>query len=271
MSTWNSISILGAGNLGSAIADGITASGLFKPGSVTLTRRNSEKLSAYSDRGFRVTSNNSEAVKQSGIILIAVEPHSLDGLLDEIGKELDPEKHLVISVIAGVETSYIRKKIGSAVPLVRAAPNTAVETGDSMTVLCSPNPDQNILGTAQKIFNSVGETRIINEKLMPAATALCASGIAFFLRAIRAAAQAGVETGFSSSDATFMAAQTAKGAAELLLTKQGDPEQEIDRVTTPGGCTISGLNRMEKKGFSAAFIEGILHAAQKAGKLHEDS
>jgi len=270
MSMWNSIAIIGAGNLGTAIAEGITKNKLYKPADITLTRRNSAPLKAFADRGFHVTTDNLEAVDRADVLLIAVEPDGLATVLEKIRGRLDPKRHLLISVIAGVETRYLRRMTGGDIPVVRAAPNTAVETGDSMTTLCTPDKRSEVIDTARRIFDSVGETMLIDESLMAASTALCASGIAFFLRAIRAAAQAGVETGFSSQDATRMAAQTAKGAASLLLHRQSSPESEIDRVTTPGGCTISGLNRMEQRGFSAAFIDGILHAAEKAGKLHNE-
>ncbi len=105
---------------------------------------------------------------------------------------------------------------------------------------------------------------------MTPATVLCACGIAFFLRAIRAASQGGIEIGFHAEDALAMAAQTARGAASLLLESGKHPESEIDRVTTPMGCTIAGLNQMEHEGFSSALIRGIITSANKAAKLGKD-
>lgn len=270
MSQWKKISIIGAGNLGQAIAEGITASGLYEPSSITLSRRRAEQLEPFRERGFKTVSDNLEAVAASDILLIAVEPHQLDSLLAEIREKIDPDRHLLISVIAGVETETILEKIGRAVPLVRSAPNTAVSVGKSMTCLCSADGNRDALQAAERIFATIGETAVLDESMMPAATALCASGIAFFLRAVRAASQAGVEIGFSPELARKLAAQTAYGATALLLHRGTDPESEIDRVTTPGGCTISGLNRMEKKGFSSAMIEGIRHATDKAKRLHDN-
>jgi len=122
---------------------------------------------------------------------------------------------------------------------------------------------------AKTIFESVGTTMIIDEEQMSAATALCACGTAFFLRSIRAASQGGIEIGFHSDDALAMAAQTAKGAAALLLERGLHPEREIDRVTTPRGATISGLNEMEHQGFSSALIRGITTSAHKVEGLYK--
>jgi pyrroline-5-carboxylate reductase len=121
----------------------------------------------------------------------------------------------------------------------------------------------------QQIFNTLGTTIIINEDMMSAATALCACGIAFFLRTIRAAAQGGVEIGFHARDAIHIAAQTALGAAQLLLQNGSHPEEEIDKVTSPKGCTIAGLNEMEHQGLSSAMIKGIKLSAGIAQELYK--
>src|SRR5690606_29558951 len=118
------------------------------------------------------------------------------------------------------------------------------------------------------MFETVGSVVKINEDLMTAATALCACGVAFFLRAIRAASQGGVEIGFHADEALKMAVQTAKGAADLLLLHGTHPESEIDKVTSPKGCTIAGLNEMEHHGFSSSLIKGIKLSALKAGNLY---
>jgi len=138
-----------------------------------------------------------------------------------------------------------------------------------MTCLSADSKANGRLKIAEDIFNQVGKTLIIDEELMIPATALCACGIAFFLRAIRAASQGGIEIGFHSEEALIMAAQTAKGAAALLLSGETHPEGEVDKVTTPRGCTISGLNQMEHSGFSSALIKGIVTSAEKAALLYK--
>lgn len=260
--------ILGAGNIGCSIANGLTASDIFKPNQTTLTRRRTDKLSEYIEKGYNVTSDNIDAVKNSDILIACVEPHQLDGLLKEISSALDPEKHLLISVVSGAKISDIQKNIPDGVPVVRAMPNTAIAIRESMTCICSESSNQSAIDTTKAIFDTVGETLVIEENQMSSATALVACGIAFFLRAIRAASQGGIEIGFSSNESLAMATQTAKGAASLLGAMKNHPEYEIDRVTTPKGCTISGLNQMEHGGFSSAMIKGILTSAEKAEKLY---
>lgn len=262
------IAILGAGNLGCSIANGLTASDIFKPSQQILTRRRTDKLDEYKEEGYNVTSDNIDAVKNSDILVACVEPHQLDGLLKEISSALDPERHLLISVVSGAKISDIKKNIHDGVAVVRAMPNTAIAIRESMTCICSESSNQTAIDTTKTIFDTVGETLVIQEDQMSSATALVACGIAFFLRAIRAASQGGIEIGFSSQESLAMATQTAKGAASLLGAMKNHPEYEIDRVTTPKGCTISGLNQMEHGGFSSAMIKGILTSAEKAEKLY---
>lgn len=260
--------ILGAGNIGCSIANGLTASDIFNPSQQTLTRRRTDKLSEYTEKGYNITSDNIEAVKNSDILITCVEPHQLDGLLKEISSALDPEKHLLISVVSGAKISDIQKNIPDGVAVVRAMPNTAIAIRESMTCICSESSNKIAIETTKAIFDTVGETLVIQEDQMSSATALVACGIAFFLRAIRAASQGGIEIGFSSQESLAMATQTAKGAASLLGAMKNHPEYEIDRVTTPKGCTISGLNQMEHGGFSSAMIKGILTSAEKAERLY---
>jgi len=138
-----------------------------------------------------------------------------------------------------------------------------------MTTIASDSATREKMELVKGVFDAVGETLIIQEELMTSATALCACGIAFFLRSIRAASQGGVEIGFHAEDALKMAAQTALGAAALLLANHSHPEQEIDKVTSPKGCTIAGLNEMEHQGFSSSLIKGIKLSAEKAGGLYK--
>ncbi len=260
--------ILGAGNLGCSIANGLHASGVFSPEQMYLTRRRAEKLDAFKEKNFKVTSNNLEAVNNTDIIVLCVEPHQLDGLLDEISSAIKPEKHILISVVSGAKIADIAAKVPANVPIARAMPNTAIAIRESMTCICADATGKIAIDITKAIFDTVGETQVIREEQMTSATALCACGIAFFLRAIRAASQGGIEIGFNSQEALAMAAQTAKGAASLLNAMHNPPEYEIDRVTTPKGCTISGLNQMEHGGFSSAMIKGILTSAEKAEKLY---
>ncbi|HEV8539080.1 MAG TPA: pyrroline-5-carboxylate reductase [Bacteroidota bacterium] len=221
--------------------------------------------------GFHVTDDNNEAVRNSELIVLAVLPHQLNDLLGAIRERVDARKHLLVSVVSGVSTKDILSRLGKEAEIVRAMPNTAIAIGESMTCIASGNASTKSLARVTSMFDTVGKTIEINEELITSATALCACGIAFFLRAIRAASQGGIEIGFHADEALTLAAQTAKGAAALILATHNHPEREIDKVTSPKGCTIAGLNEMEHQGFSSALIKGIKTSAAKANELYSDS
>jgi pyrroline-5-carboxylate reductase len=265
------VAILGGGNIGLAIMNGLTESSIYSPQNISITKRNIKPILYLKRQNINVTSDNINSVKKSSIIIIAVQPQQLNGILDEIKDYIIPEVHTVISVVSGATISAIKKRLPVKTPVIRAMPNTAIALKESMTCLSSEGGNDKALKQAVEIFNAVGKTMIINEDLMIPATALCACGIAFFLRAIRAASQGGIEIGFHSEEALLMASQTAKGAATLLLDMKSHPESEVDKVTTPRGCTISGLNQMEHNGFSSALIKGIVTSADKAALLYKNT
>ena len=260
------MAILGAGNIGSSLATGLVKAGRYKAEEIVLTTRTKPR----NTEGFGWTTDNREAVKNSDIIVIAVLPQQLNHLLETISPALDSSRHLLISVVSGVSCQDLKSHCGLGMQVVRAMPNTAIAIGESMTCIATDNATQKNIDLVESLFNTVGVTVHINEELMTSATALNACGIAFFLRAIRAASQGGVEIGFHAEDALRMAAQTAKGAASLLLERESHHESEIDKVTSPKGCTIAGLNEMEHQGFSSAMIRGIKTSAVKAAKLYEE-
>ena len=268
MSSIKKVAILGGGNIGLSIARGLIKDKRFSASNIYITRRNQAALSNLAKKGYKVTTNNNEAVKNSEIIIIAVQPQQLNDLLTGIKKNLKAGKH-IISIVSGASINAIKKITGKNIEVIRAMPNTAIAIRESMTCLSGSDKRNSSLQIAKDIFDSVGQTLIIDEELMVPATALCACGIAFFLRAIRAASQGGIEIGFHSEEALLMAAQTAKGAAGLLLSMENHPESEVDKVTTPRGCTIAGLNQMEHNGFSSAMIKGIVSSADKAALLYK--
>jgi pyrroline-5-carboxylate reductase len=265
------ITIIGAGNIGLALADGIVRSGEATPADITLTRRNTASLNTLTKKGFRCTTHNKDAIKNASVIFICVLPQQLNECLQEIGGSINPAKQLLVSVVTGAFTEDIRKRVNTPgqLRIIRAMPNTAMKAGQSMTCIAASNATQKDIQLVKKIFDAVGSTLLIKEELMSAATALCACGTAFFLRAIRAASQGGVEIGFHAEEAIHIAAQTALGAAALLLQSGQHPEAEIDKVTSPQGCTIAGLNEMEHQGFSSAMIKGIKLSANIAKGLYK--
>ncbi|TAL46387.1 MAG: pyrroline-5-carboxylate reductase [Chitinophagaceae bacterium] len=263
--------IIGAGNIGMALAEGLIRAGVCRKNDITITRRNLASLSEYAKAGYKISTNNKEAIKGADTVFMCVLPQQLDEVLNELKTAVDVKKQLFVSVVTGAHTQAFRDKLGSKLRIIRAMPNTAMKVGESMTCLAAANATQRDIELVQSIFNTMGQSLLISEDMMSAATALCACGIAFFLRTIRAASQGGVEIGFHAHDALQIASQTALGAAKLLIANQTHPEQEIDKVTSPKGCTIAGLNEMEHQGLSSALIKGIKLSANMAGNLYKQS
>lgn len=251
------VTILGGGNLGSALAKGLARTKEAQQKyDVTITRRNIELIQHLEEDGIATTSDNLEAVKDAEILIFAVQPTQIEALVEEIKPDLDPQQHILISTITGLKNKEIAELTGDDFSIVRVMPNTAAAINQSMTCVGKTLYDQAEQATIE-LFDTLGKTLLINAELMEASTVLGACGIAFFLRYIRAASQGGIEVGFHADEAQLIAAQTALGAAGLLLESGGHPEQEIDKVTTPKGCTIAGLNEMEHNGLSSALIKGI--------------
>jgi pyrroline-5-carboxylate reductase len=260
------IAIIGGGNLGAAIADGLIMSEFSRPVEISITRRNLAPLSRFAERGCMVHSDNKKAVKDAEVVILAVKPYNYADIIKEIKPVLNPKKHIVVSVITGVWVEQLQKAIGKPVPVIRAMPNTAIAIQQSMTCLSHAGTTKAQLEYIQELFGQLGKTVLIDEKLMDAATVLGACGTAYAMRYIRANIQGGIEIGFDAATASLIAAQTIKGAAELLLEKGTHPEQEIDKVTTPKGCTIAGLNEMEHQGFSSSLIRGLVASYNKIKK-----
>lgn len=263
------IAIIGSGNIGFSLAKGLVKSGSLQAHEIVLTRRSLASLEEEQSLGFAVSDNNSLAIQDAEIIVLAVLPQQIKKVMEDISSNVRKDQ-VIVSVASGVSSRDIKEVLGDDKIVVRAMPNTAIAIGQSMTCIATDNAPNSILKKVEQMFESVGTVIVINEDLMTAATALCACGIAFFLRAIRAASQGGVEIGFHAHDALKMAIQTAKGAAELLLQTENHPEREIDKVTSPKGCTIAGLNEMEHNGLSSAFIKGIKLSAKKADGLYNE-
>jgi pyrroline-5-carboxylate reductase len=256
------IAIIGGGNLGTAIAEGLIASRFSKPSEITITKRNTSTLKALGKKGVTVTSDNNEAVKASGIIILAVKPFQVKEVIEGFKKDLD-SSHILVSVVTGILISDMEDIIRKKIPVFRAMPNTAIAIRESMTCLSASNASDEHIRIINDIFSTLGKVVTIEEKLMDAATVLGACGTAYAMRYIRANIQGGIEIGFDAQTASLIAAQTVKGAADLLLQKGSHPEYEIDKVTTPKGCTIAGLNEMEHRGFSSSLIKGVVASYDK--------
>ncbi|MFM7486827.1 MAG: pyrroline-5-carboxylate reductase [Cytophagales bacterium] len=251
------IAIIGGGNLGTAMAEGLFKSGFSRPEDITVTRRTLSRLTDLKEKGVNVTDDNDLAIRSSEVIIVALKPFNVKEVLTSLKNSFDPKKHLIISVVTGVFLKDLGDIFESDFPIFRAMPNTAIAIQESVTCICQRGATAEQTSYVNELFNQLGITIPIEEKLMDAATVLGACGIAYALRFIRAATQGGIEIGFDAKTASLITAQTVKGAAELLLKGTNHPEEEIDKVTTPKGCTIVGLNEMEHRGFSSSLIRGI--------------
>jgi pyrroline-5-carboxylate reductase len=247
------VHIIGGGNLGVAIALGIAK--FSQSNQVTITRRNTASILYLEKSGITVSADNTHQIADADVILLTIKPYQVDIVLNEILPLISNKT--IASAVSGLDIETLQNKIGEVNHAVRIMPNIAAQFGESATCIAFYDKNKTAAQNVISLFQDLGTAPIIDEKLMDAATVLGACGTAYALRYIRASMQAGIEIGFDSQTALAIAAQTVKGAAQMLLEEKVHPEQLIDRVTTPQGCTIVGLNEMEHNGFSSSLIKGI--------------
>lgn len=253
------IHIIGGGNLGVALAVGFSQSEIEHK--ITVTRRNINLIAYLADQGIRLSRKNTDGIGMSDLVILCVKPFQALEVLREIAPFIGGKT--LASAVTGLTIEEITNMVGEDVHVIRIMPNIAAQYGESATCVASSDNKGEYISGITELFEEVGTVIPIDEKLMDAATVLGACGTAFALRYIRASMQAGIEIGFDAHTALSIASQTAKGAAVMALHEQSHPEQLIDRVTTPQGCTIVGLNEMEHQGFSSSLIRGIRTSLQK--------
>ena len=253
------IHIIGGGNLGVAIALGFAH--FTKGNQITVTRRNVASIKHLEAKDIIVSSDNTLNIKQADLILLTIKPYQMDAVLSEILPQISNK--MIASAVSGVSMETLEQKTNVAHSIVRIMPNIAAQFAESATCISFSEKNKVAGEKVVELFNHLGTAIVIEEKLMDAATVLGACGTAYALRYIRAAMQAGIEIGFDAPTALAIASQTVKGAAKMALDEKVHPEQLIDRVTAPQGCTIVGLNEMEHQGFSSALIRGIKTSLQK--------
>ena len=257
------LSIIGAGNMGGAIARGLKNSNIISSSEIYCADISHEvlnKIKAFNAE-INITTNSVEAVKNADIVIVAVKPWLVETVVNEIKEAMDYERQIFISLAAGIDFSKLRgflKKENDNVPAIfRIVPNTAIEVKESVNFVSPYNASKEQTEIIKNIFNELGLTFIIEEHLIGAGTALSSCGIAFAFRYIRAAIEGAIEIGLNAELAKKIELQTLRGAIELLEKNNNHPETEIDKVTTPGGITIKGLNAMEEAGFTNAVIKGL--------------
>lgn len=259
------IGIIGAGNMGGAIARGLAANA-HSSLTVCCPNRHGE-LDAIKSQfpEISVSTDNAKAIDGADVIIVAVKPWLFDEVMEPLMPEIDYSSQIIVSVAAGVTLSHIMELASDycdTAIVMCAMPNTAASVGESMTFLCAENATKEQIGIVKSLFDLLGTTMVVEERQMKAGMALASCGIAYAMRYIRAAMEGGVELGIYPDDAKLVVMQTLKGAVTLLEKSGSHPESEIDKVTTPGGVTIRGLNAMEAHGFTTSVIEGLKASAK---------
>ena len=251
--------------MGGAMANGFIKSGAVKPADISVANPTAQKLEHFALQGASVTTDNKTAAEGADIVVIAVKPWLVEQVVNELKPVLNYTRQTIITVAAGISgsqfTAWLRKD--DAVPQTFIViPNTAIAVLASMTFIVPVNATADTTAIVKALFDNVGQTMVTDERHLSAGMTLASCGIAYAMRYVRAAAEGGVELGFKADMAKDIVLQTMKGAVELLQANGNHPEAEIDKVCTPGGLTIRGLNEMEHAGFTSAVIRGLKAAAK---------
>ncbi|MDD5131330.1 MAG: pyrroline-5-carboxylate reductase [bacterium] len=261
------IGIIGCGNMGGTIAQGLIKNNLFKKQNVFICDKDKKKI-AHLKKEIKVKSicPSVELVKKADIIILAIKPKDFDQILQKISKAVGTKK-LVISVAAGISTGHIEYFLGP-VPVVRVMPNLAVVVATGMSAVCKGKfaRGQHLLLT-EKIFRSIGKTVVVPEPLMNAVTAVSGSGPAYIFEVMEDMIQAAMKAGLSKDVSEELVKQTVFGSAKMVIEGKDAPAVLRDRVTSPGGTTEAALKHMKQHHFAAVLIEAIQQAKRRAKEL----
>lgn len=255
------VAIIGAGNMGGAIAEGLAQGNSVATSHVIVANPSSEKLERLQKKyaEIKVTHSNEEAAEYADIIVLAVKPWKVEEVLHTLS--IRPSQ-ILVSVAAGVSCQELADMVKPGVAIIRAIPNTAISEQASLTLVATQNASDEQVGLVMGLFNEMGIAMKVEESKLAAATALTSCGIAYVFKYVQAAMLAGVELGITPKEGMKMLAQTLEGAAQILLKNEHThPAIEIEKVTTPGGVTIKGINSLEHSGFNSAVIKAIKESA----------
>jgi pyrroline-5-carboxylate reductase len=262
------VAVLGAGKMGGILLQAFLKQNLFSPDQIYATVAHAERATALSAQwGVDVSTDNLEAARRADMILVGVKPFQVSGLIEQIKPALTPSK-TIISFAASVKTRAIEDAAGIELAVLRAMPNTPSALGAGATGLCAGRfVKPEALELAQRIFETIGRTVIVDEKHMDAVTGLSASGPAYIYIVIEALAEAGVKVGLPRDTATQLAAQTVFGAGKMVLETGYHPALLKDAVTTPAGCTVDGILELEEGGLRVTLIKAVMRATERAKQL----
>ena len=257
------IAIIGAGNMGGALARGLAGSGTFPRENICVSNRSEGKLNSLKESfpGIGTTLENQQAVQTADVVVLAVEPHQVSAAMESITLS---KGQILISIVAGLSSSSLADMIKNPyVKIVRVIPNTAMTVGESMSIICSTGVSEQDLEIVESIFSPLGKTMRVPEEKMAAATALSSCGIAYALKFLDAGITAGVHMGISPKESKELVAQAMAGAAKIMEEGETLPSEEILKVCTPGGLTIKGIKALEDGGFPSAVIAAMIAASGK--------
>ncbi len=256
------IAVVGAGNMGGAIARGLVKAGTVRATDVTVSDISEAVLQGFSERGCNTTHDNLAAVKGADVVFVVVKPWLVEEVVKGLRSGLDYASQRFVCVAAGITPEQLSEWLGQdadgvAIQSFLVIPNTAIDVLQSMTFITPVHADQASINLVKGLFDTMGSSMVIEYGMMAAATAVASCGIAYAMRYILDAARGGVEMGFDPAEAVPVVCQTMIGAIGLMTKEGADPEEEIVKVCTPGGLTLKGLKEMEEAGFTSAVIRGL--------------
>ncbi len=257
----------GAGKIGAAIIECLVTSKEVGAQQITATARHQASLVSLAEQKIRITTDNVAAVKDADVIVLAVGPEDVAEVIAQIRSNIAKDS-LIISIVTGVTTGELEELFGSSLPIIRVNPNIAAVVAESATVLCRGKyVTEEHMDLSRKLFNTVGIVEELDERHMHASTGLGGCGPAFIFKIIEAMSEGGVKMGMPRDISCRIAAQVLKGAAQLVLSTGRHPAALKDEVTTPGGCTIDGIAKLQERGIAIALIDAVETSSRKAGAL----
>jgi pyrroline-5-carboxylate reductase len=262
------IAILGCGKIGEALISGLLSSGWRDTGEIVVTARREERANELRERyGIEVTRDNAEAVSRAGLVVVAVKPQDLDGLLDEIRDSVSVEQ-TILSVAAAIPTGAIEQGLAPGVPVVRAMPNAPATVHEGIAGICAgSHATDDHLALTEECLSHLGAVVRLPERYMDAVTAVSGSGPAYFALLAEAMIEAGILLGLSREVSTQLVVQTMLGTGVLLRDEKMHPVELREAVTSPGGTTIRAIHELEQAGVRAAFLNAIQAAMERSREL----
>jgi len=262
------IAILGAGRIGEALISGLLSSEWRKPDEIAATSRRAERVTELHERhGVAATLSNHDAVVGASLVVIAVKPQDIEGLLGEIGGLILPEQ-TVLTVAAAIPTALIEGRLSANVPVLRAMPNTPSTVHEGMAGLCAgAHAGDEHLDLAEEALAHLGAVVRVPENAMDAITAVSGSGPAYFALLAEAMIEAGILLGLAREISTQLVVQTMLGTAKQLRDEKMHPVELREMVTSPGGTTIAAIRELEMAGVRAAFLNAIQAAMVRSKEL----